>query len=162
MEQRVQNITILHASIISVIVILIVSSTHYAIATETSDISCIDCHDKTMETHRFPRDTCTTCHNTDMSTLSLKSGANIPIEYSDPLCVECHSDIFEAWTIAGHGLEGANCVECHDPHAESLQFAMASKTSTSFTLILQILAILGAIIGFVLVALLIAKKLKEK
>jgi len=97
-----------------------------------------------------------------MSNLSLKSGAKIPIECSDSLCVECHSDISQAWMVGGHGLKGSNCVECHDPHAESLQFAMASKTSTSFTLILQILAILGAIIGFVLVVLLITKKLKEK
>lgn len=162
MRQRVQNKTILYASIISVIVILMLSYTNYTIATETSDISCIDCHDKTMEIHRFPIDTCTKCHNTDMSNLSLKSGVKIPIEYSDPLCVECHSDIFQVWLVGGHGLEGANCVECHDPHAESLQFAMASETITSFTLILQILATLGTIFGFVLVVLLIAKKLKEE
>jgi hypothetical protein len=162
MKQRIQNITTLHVSIISITLILMVSSTHYAIAAETNDISCTDCHDKTMETHRFPIDTCTTCHSPDMSNLSLKSGVEIPIEYSDPLCVECHSDIFQVWLVGGHGLKGANCVECHNPHAESLQFAMASETSTSFTLILQILATLGTIFGFVLVVLLIAKKLKEK
>ena len=162
MKQRIQNTKTLYKSIISITLILMVSSTHYAIAAETSDISCTDCHDKNMETHWFPRDTCTTCHSPDMSNLSLKSGIKIPIEYSDPLCVECHSDIFQAWIAGGHGLEGVNCVECHNPHAESLQFAMTSKTSTSFTLILQILATLGAIVGFVLVVLLIAKKLKEK
>jgi len=162
MKQRIQNITTLHVSIISIMLILIVSSMHYAIAAETSDISCTDCHNKKMETHRFPINTCTTCHSPDMSNLSLKSGIKIPIEYSDPLCVECHSDIFQAWMAGGHGLEGANCVECHNPHTESLQFTMASKISTSFSLILQILATLGAIVGFVLAALLIAKKLKEK
>jgi len=162
MKQRIQNKTILYASIISIILLSIFSSANYVVAVEISDISCTDCHDKTMETHRFPIDTCTRCHSPDMSNLSLKSEAKIPIEYSDPLCVECHSDIFQVWMAGGHGLEGANCVECHNPHLESLQFAMASKTSTSFTLILQILATLGAIVGFVLVVLLIARKLKEK
>ncbi|WP_455276934.1 cytochrome c3 family protein [[Eubacterium] cellulosolvens] len=162
MKQRVRNETFLLAGIISIILILMVSSAHYAIAIETSDISCTDCHDKTMETHRFRLNTCTTCHSPDMSNLSLKSGIIIPIEYSDPLCVECHTDIFEAWMAGGHGLEGTNCVECHDPHIESLQFTMASKTSTSFSLTLKILATLGVVVGLVLVALLIAKKLKEK
>ena len=162
MKLRIQNRIILLVNIISIIAILIFSSTNYAIAIETSDISCTNCHDKTMETHIFPRGTCITCHNTDMSRLSLKSGAKIPIEYSDPLCVECHSDIFQAWIVGGHGFKGANCVECHDSHVESYQFVIVSQTSTSLKLILKTLTILGAIIGFAFIFLTVAKKLREK
>lgn len=143
------------------ILMLIVFFTQFVFASEIDDISCVDCHDRTMEVHRFPIDACKTCHSPDMSTLVLKNETIILIEDSNYLCAQCHDDIYQAWDLGAHAIEGSKCVECHDPHSDYSQFVIYSSIS-SIALSLQILFFVGAIIGLSLVVILFTKKLREK
>jgi DnaJ-class molecular chaperone len=106
--------------IITIIILMMISTLSTAIfvtAQENEDIDCTDCHSIEMKRHRIPKE-CKGCHSNDMTTLTMKDGTVIPLQESDPLCGQCHSQEYKAWLEGGHYTSEYECVACHNAHSE--------------------------------------------
>jgi len=146
----------LASTLIVAIVILIaicnLSIAQFTVAEENQSVDCTTCHSITMERHRFPTSTCKSCHGSNMVTLTLKDGKVIPIEESDPLCAQCHKEIFQAWMEGKHGTADSKCVACHDPHFED-KTSQKIEVTSPISRLLQIIAVAGLFIGAAFLAL---------
>ena len=135
--------------IVAIIVLITVfglSTAQHVVAEETQSLDCTDCHSIAMQRHRFPTSPCKSCHSSDMATLTLRDGKVIPIEESDPLCAECHTEVFQAWIGGQHGTADFKCVACHDSHSEDKMLPRV-EASSSISWILKIIAVAGLFIG---------------
>jgi ribosomal protein L37AE/L43A len=142
--------------IITITILIIISTLSTAIfvtAQENEDIDCTGCHSIEMKRHRIPVKSCKACHSNDMTTLTMNDGTVIPLDESDPLCGQCHSQVYKAWLAGGHYTTDYECVACHNAHSEDKTTPTIWALS-SYTWLFQTLAIIGAFVTAGLAALL--------
>jgi formate-dependent nitrite reductase cytochrome c552 subunit len=151
-EAHVRNRLVIILILATVVLITIcnLSTVHLVVAAEIQSIDCTGCHSMTMERHRFPTSPCKSCHSSDMATLTLRDGTVIHIEESDPLCAQCHKEIFQAWIEGKHGAVDSKCAACHNPHSED-RVSPKIEASSLFSLLLQIAAVSGTFIAVILI-----------
>jgi len=154
---RVENPLVI-TLIVAIIVLTIhsLSMAQLAGAEETQSIDCRGCHPIEMERHRFPTSICNSCHSSDMRTLTLKDGKIIPIEESDPLCGQCHKEVFQTWIEGKHGVSYFKCVECHVPHskdkiARAGTIAPSMDELSSRSLLLLLISAAGVVLAVFLI-----------
>jgi hypothetical protein len=156
-KRRVENSLVI-TLIVAIIVLTIhdLSMEQLVVAGEPQRIDCRVCHSIVMERHQFPTSICNSCHSSDMTTLTLKGGKMIPIEESDPLCAQCHKEIFQTWIEGKHGISYFKCVECHDPHskdkiARADTMAPNMEELSSLSVLLLIICAAGVVLAVFLI-----------
>lgn len=157
-EKRRVESPIVITLVVAIIVLTIhnLSMAQLVVAEEAQSIDCRGCHPIDMERHRFPTSICSSCHSSDMRTLTMKDGKILPIEESNPLCAQCHKEAFQTWTEGKHGITYFKCVECHNPHSKdkiARAGAMAPNMEelSSLSLLLLIIGAAGAVLAVFLI-----------
>ena len=154
---RVENPLVI-TLIVAIIVLTIhsLSMAQLVVAEGPQRIDCRGCHSIVMERHQFPTSVCNSCHSSDMMTLTLKGGKMISIEESDPLCAQCHKEVFQTWIEGKHGISYFKCVECHNPHsrdevARAGTMAPSMEELSSRSLLLLIISAAGVVLAVFLI-----------
>ncbi len=140
-------------TLIILIIVSTLSTTIFVNGQENEDIDCTDCHNIEMKRHKFPIKSCKRCHSNDMTTLTMNDGTIIPLEESNPLCGQCHSQEYKAWLAGGHYTVDYECVACHNAHSED-KTTPTTWALSSYTWFFQIFAIAGAFLAAALATLL--------
>jgi predicted CXXCH cytochrome family protein len=93
---------------------------------------CLTCHTTGYdpETNTWAADniTCVACHSEGVED---HPRTPIKINRSSDLCGTCHTDTFFQLSTSMHGETGINCVNCHDPHTNTLKFETAPDLCAS-------------------------------
>jgi hypothetical protein len=88
-----------------------------------------------------------------MTTLTMNDGTVISLDESDPLCGQCHDQVYKAWLAGGHYTADYECIACHNAHSEDKTTPTIWALS-SFSWLFQALVIVGAFLTAALAALL--------
>ncbi len=90
---------------------------------EGNPTECLTCHTTGYdpETNTWAADniTCVACHNEGIEEHPMKP---IKINRELELCETCHTDTYFQLSTSMHGETGLTCVNCHDPHMNSLKY----------------------------------------
>lgn len=89
---------------------------------------CLSCHttgfDPVTGTSEESGVTCAACHDPVPANHPLSPAS---MSHAADSCGECHTDTLFEWQSSQHGQSDLTCVNCHDPHANTLK---AEDTST--------------------------------
>src|SRR3972149_2455637 len=84
------------------------SATVSAAPEEESPLDCLRCHTRALREHDklgSGSEACWACHDRrTIGILRLSDGTKLPMANSNPLCGDCHPDLYEAWKKGKHGV----------------------------------------------------------
>ena len=82
---------------------------------------CLSCHSTGFdpETGEFLEEgvACSTCHNPSPN----HPDQIMHSKYSSETCGECHLETFADWQVSAHGESDMTCVNCHNPHTNTIK-----------------------------------------
>lgn len=93
---------------------------------------CLSCHttgyDPETNSSMANNITCVACHSEGIENHPMEP---IKLNRSAALCGECHTDTYFQLSTSVHGETGITCVNCHDPHTNSLKYETAPDLCAS-------------------------------
>ncbi|MBI2979917.1 MAG: hypothetical protein HYY41_03715 [Chloroflexi bacterium] len=121
------------AAVVAGLLTISLTSAVKAASEPETPLECLKCHTRVLTGHDklgTGSQACWVCHdNTDMGKLRLLDKTQLARSNSPPICGQCHTTKYDAWSEGKHGVvthqegistitgaTGLRCTACHDPH----------------------------------------------